>query len=29
MKRIKQISVKNLFGMFNHTIPLNLVGCQS
>jgi predicted ATP-binding protein involved in virulence len=24
MKRIKQISVKNLFGMFNHTIPLNL-----
>src|SRR6266536_3126326 len=24
MKRIKQISVKNLFGMFDHTIPLNL-----
>ncbi len=24
MKRIKQISVKNLFGMFDHTIALNL-----
>jgi predicted ATP-binding protein involved in virulence len=24
MKRIKQISVKNLFGMFDHTISLNL-----
>jgi predicted ATP-binding protein involved in virulence len=24
MKRIKQISVKNLFGMFDHTIPLNM-----
>ncbi len=24
MKRIKQISVKNLFGLFDHTIPLNL-----
>lgn len=24
MKRIKQISVKNLFGMFDHTIPLNV-----
>jgi hypothetical protein len=24
MRRIKQISVSNLFGLFNHTIPLNL-----
>src|SRR5579875_462673 len=24
LKRIKQISVKNLFGMFNHVIPLHL-----
>lgn len=24
MKRIKQISVKNLFGLFDHTIPLHL-----
>jgi len=24
LRRIKQISVKNLFGIFNHTIPLNM-----
>lgn len=24
IRRIQQISVKNLFGIFNHTIPLNM-----